>query len=109
MTDKILIKLSDRITEAHTRIQKDFEQLNPVVGLSRGMRAQGIPADAITIDCLKSKKRIILILHDHQQEIVSYQRSFKDQDPSDKFEQVSYDELTAETLYCWIKDYFLES
>ena len=49
---------------------------------------------------------IILILHDHYPEIVNYQFSFKDVDPDDEFEQIAFAELTADTLYGWIRDYF---
>lgn len=106
LTDKPLSLLSDAATEAHVRIQADFEDINPVVGVSQKMRSQGIPVDMMTIDCLKSGKRIIVILHDEQPDIVSYQFSFKDQDPEGKFEIIQLSELTAQTLYEWIKSYF---
>ncbi len=93
-------------TDAHTRIQQDFKDIDPVVGVSQKMRATGIPADAMTIDCLKSGKRIILILHDQQPGIINYQLSFKDQDPGEKFEQIPLPELTVQILYEWIKNYF---
>ncbi len=98
--------LSDLATEAHTKIQQDFENINPVVGLSRRMRSVGIPADAMTIDCLKTGKRIIIILHDQNPEIVQYQFSFKAQDPDDVFEETSFDLLTKQVLYEWMRDYF---
>jgi len=106
LTEQHLEKLSDFVTEAHTRIQEDFKDINPVVGLSRKMRSVGIPADAITIDCLKTSKRIILILHDQQPDIVHYQFSFKDKDPDEKFETLEFKNLSAEQLYRWIIDYF---
>ncbi|MEH6466650.1 MAG: hypothetical protein V7722_03385 [Porticoccus sp.] len=106
MTDKPLSLLSDAISEAHVRIQADFEEINPVVGVSQKMRSHGIPVDMVTIDCLKSGKRIIVILHDEQPDIVSYQFSFKAEDPDDKFETIPLSELTAQTLYDWIKSYF---
>jgi hypothetical protein len=98
--------LCDIATDAHTRIQQDFKDINPVVGVSQKMREGGVPADAMTIDCLRSGKRIILVLHDQQAGIVNYQLSFKDQDPGEKFEQIPLNELTAQTLYEWIKNYF---
>jgi len=107
MGDKQLSVISDMATEAHARIQKDFTEINPVVGVSRSMRKTGIPADAMTIDCLKSGKRIILVLHDQQPDIIHYQFSFKDKDPDEKFEAVSIEELTTEKLYEWIHVYFL--
>ena len=106
MSEQSLEVLSDIATEAHTRIQQDFEDINPVVGLSRGMRSIGIPADAMTIDCLKTGKRIIIILHDHQPEILQYQFSYKALDPGEKFETLQFSKLTAQIMYDWIKDYF---
>jgi len=106
LSEKPLEILSDLATEAHTRIQQDFEDINPVIGLSQGMRSIGIPADAMTIDCLKTGKRIIIVLHDHQPEILQYQFSFKAQDPGENFETLILKELTAQILYDWMSDYF---
>lgn len=106
MTDQPLSILSDVAAEAHARIQADFEDINPVVSVSQKMRTQGIPVDAMTIDCLKTGKRIILILHDEQPDIVRYQFSFKDKDPGNKFEIIQLSNLTTQTLYEWIKTYF---
>tara|TARA_R110001592_G_scaffold175466_5_gene414725 strand:+ start:49240 stop:49572 length:333 start_codon:yes stop_codon:yes gene_type:complete len=101
-----LATLSDVVTAAHTRIQQACENINPVVGVNRGMRAQGIPADAMTIDCLVTGKRILLILHDLQTDTVRYQFTLKDQDPADVFETIQLSELTSSVLYEWMKSYF---
>lgn len=109
MSHKHLKTLCDLTTAAHTRIQQNFKTLDPVVGVSQKMRATGIPVDAMTIDCLKSGKRIIIILHDQQPEIISYQFSFKDKDPDAQFEQISIAEFKEETVYNWMKAYFLNA
>lgn len=106
MSEILLEKLSDLATDAHTRIQQDFIEINPIIGVSRGMRSIGIPADAMTIDCLKTGKRIIIVLHDHQPDVIQYQFSFKKDDPGDQFEQLKADELTDQIIYDWIKNYF---
>ena len=106
MTEKRLKTLCDLVSEVHTQIQKDFKEINPVVGVSQKMRKMGVPADAMTIDCLKSNKRIILVLHDQQPEVINYQFTFKDEDPSDEFEQIKFSELTFQKIYDWIKSYF---
>lgn len=79
------------------------------MGAAQKMRDVGVPADAMTIDCLKSSKRIILVLHDKQPEIVSYQFSFKNEEPSNEFKQMEFRELTFEKVYDWIKNYFSTS
>lgn len=106
MSKKILEIVSDLASEAHAKIQKDFTDINPVVGLNLGMRNVGIPADAITIDCLRTGKRIIIVLHDQQPDVVQYQFSYKAQDPDDKFETLSISDLSIQTFYNWMKDYF---
>lgn len=106
MSEKELEILSNIVTEAHSRIQQDFEHINPIVGLSRGMRSVGIPADAMTIDCLKSGKRIIIILHDLQPEVLQYQFSFKSEDPAEEFLTLPFKELTNQVLYDWMQEYF---
>lgn len=106
MSQTPLEMLADRASEAHCKIQQDFEHINPVVGLNRGMRKVGIAADAMTIDCLKSGKRIIIILHDDEPESVQYQFSFKAQDPDEQFQQITFNKLTAAKIYQWISEYF---
>ena len=106
LTETHLEILCDITTEAHTRIQQDFQDINPIVGVSKNMRKNGVPADAMTIDCLKTGKRIIIVLHDHNPDIINYQFSFRDKDPDSKFEQLPFKELTSTQIYDWIKIYF---
>jgi len=103
---KRLEKLCELATESHARVQQDFADINPMIGVNRRMRDMGVPADAVTIDHSKSNRRIILVLHDHYPEIVNVQFSFKDSDPGDDFEQHPFSELSADTLYDWIRGYF---
>ena len=109
MLSKSLALLSDTATEAHARIQQDFKHMDPIVGVNQSMRSSGVPADLMTRDCLKSGKRIIMILHDQQPDIISYQFSYKDKDPGEDFERIQLSELTSKTLYGWMKDYFITS
>lgn len=109
MTDKNLKTLCDNATQAHTRIKQDFKEIDPIVGVSQKMRESGIAADVMTIDCLRSGKRIILILHDQQPDIISYQFTFKAQDPAEQFEQVPLVEVSADKVYDWMKSYFSQT
>lgn len=106
MSAPLLETLSDVASEAHFRIQQDFATINPVIGVSQAMRRGGIPADAMTIDCLASKKRIIIILHDGEPENVLHQFSFIEQDPADDFIRTPASELSTDMLYGWMKEYF---
>jgi len=105
MSHKYLHQLCDIATDAHTRFHQEIDAINVVVGVSQNMRDAGVPADVITIDCLQNKKRIILILHDQQPELISYQFSRLDSDPEDDFNHVSFGELTAELILDWMKSY----
>lgn len=106
MTDDKLKEISDRITNAHTRIQQDFASINPVVGVNRQMRAAGIPADAMTIDCLKTNKRILVVFHDEQADLAYFQFGIRDQDPGPSFETLAYAELTEQQFYDWMVEQF---
>jgi hypothetical protein len=109
VTDKSLAQLSDQVTEAHQQIQAQFKEIDPIVGVSRKMRDLGIPADAMTIDCLRSGKRIIIILHDQMPETLRYQFSFKAEDPADEFLEMNIADVTSAVLFDWMKGYFLDS
>lgn len=106
MTSEPLKLLSDLITDAHARIQQAHADINPVVGLRRGMREKGIPADAMTIDCLRSGKRIVLILHDQQPGVLIYQFTLKDTDSDAPYQQTALEGLGVEILFEWMRDYF---
>jgi len=106
LTTKHLSILCDIATEAHTRIQQEFKEINPIVGVNQSMRKSGVPADVMTIECLRTDKRIVIVLHDQQQDIINYQFCFRNKDPEDKYEQIQFTELTTQKLFDWMKDYF---
>lgn len=106
MADIRLKQLCDNATEAHTRIKQDFKEIDPIIGVSQKMRESGIAADVMTIDCLRTGKRIILILHDQQPDIISYQFTFKEQDPAEQFMHAPFADVSSIQLYDWMKNYF---
>ncbi|MEQ3637429.1 hypothetical protein [Alcanivorax sp.] len=106
MSEQSLEALSDMVTAAHTRIQQTYEHINPVIGVRRGMRDVGIPADAMTIDCLQTRGRILLILHDEQLGVLLYQFANMDAEAGDDFQRMGLAEVSAETLFLWMEDYF---
>jgi len=106
LTNNRLEALCEIASESHARIQADFADINPLVGINQKMREMGIPADVVTIDHLSGNRRIILVLHDHYPEIVHVHFSFKDTDPEEAAEQIRFDQVTADKLYTWIRDYF---
>ncbi|BBB26159.1 hypothetical protein [Amphritea japonica] len=107
MTHKNLHKLCDIVTDAHTSFQVEIADIDPIVGVSQNMRANGVPADALTIDCLKNDRRIILILHDAHPDVINYQFAWRNKDPENGFTEVSFDEVTADKVLDWMKSYFV--
>ncbi|EDY86885.1 conserved hypothetical protein [gamma proteobacterium HTCC5015] len=106
MSEDPLKALSEIASDAHARIQEKHEHINPVVGVRRGMRDAGIPADVMTIDCLVTRKRINLILHDGQPGVLLYQYITLKEEAGDDFESIAFSEMDAQTLVQWMEDYF---
>ena len=104
--DDPLKALSDIASDAHTRIQAAHEHINPVLEVRRGMRDSGIPADVMTIDCLRTRRRITLILHDNQPGVLLYQFVTIDDEVGDEFQGMALSEVSAQTLVDWMQDYF---
>ncbi|MCA6062927.1 hypothetical protein [Thalassolituus marinus] len=101
-----LLSLSEIASDAHLRIQQDFADINPVIGVMQGMRRMGIPADVMSIDCLQTRKRILIVLHDEHPGLIQYQYTLMDQDPGDDYQAVSSTDFSADVLYRWISEYF---
>ncbi len=106
MSEDPLKPLSDMASEAHTRIQQAYEHINPVVAVRRGMRDMGIPADAMTIDCLRARRRIMLVLHDQVPGMLLYQFITIEQEAGDQFSQMPLSDVETDTLFSWMEDYF---
>jgi len=106
MSEDPLKTLSDMASDAHARIQAAHQHINPVVEVRRGMRDSGIPADVMTIDCLRTRRRITLILHDGQPGMVLYQFVTMDDEVGNDFKQVPLSDMDVGTLFDWMQDYF---
>lgn len=94
---------------AHVSIQRDYKDIDPLIGVSQNMRASGIPADVMTVDCLRTRRRIIFILHDHQPDTLSYQFTEMDSDPASEFQHLLVAEMSEKKFYDWVTDYFKPS
>jgi hypothetical protein len=104
--NKAITSIYELVTQAHAYIQQNYSDIDPVVSVNTQMRNRGVPADVMTIDCLKTGKRILLIFHDEQADMVSYQFCFKDKDPYDAFESIDLKQVTAKQLYDWMVLHF---
>lgn len=106
MSEDPLKALSDMASDAHARIQATHEHINPVVEVRRGMRDAGIPADVMTIDCLRTRRRITLILHDERPGYLLYQFVTIKDEVGEEFQQMPLPEVSTRTLFDWMQDYF---
>lgn len=106
MHEDPLKTLSGLASDAHTRIQAAHQQINPVIEVRRSMRDAGIPADVMTIDCLRTRRRITLVLHDHQPGVLLYQFIIIEDEVGNEFQQRMLDDTSVETLFEWMQDYF---
>ncbi len=98
--------LADRVSEAHARIQAAHQHINPVVEVRRSMRDGGIPADVVTLDCMRTRRRITLILHDQQPGFLLYQFVTLEDEVSVEFKQMALSGVTSDLLFDWMQDYF---
>ncbi|MEH6567094.1 MAG: hypothetical protein V7756_17360 [Halopseudomonas sp.] len=98
--------LSDLVSDAHAQIQAAHQHINPVVEVRQSMRDAGIPADLITLDCLRTQRRITLILHDQQPGMVLYQLVTREEEVGGEFKQMPLAEMSSATLFDWMQDYF---
>ncbi len=106
MSEDPLKALSDLASEAHARIQQAHEHINPVVEVRQGMRDSGIPADVMTIDCLRTRRRIVLILHDEYPGTLLVEFITMDEEAGGPFRHMALSEVGADTLFDWMQDYF---
>ncbi|WP_347332461.1 hypothetical protein [Marinimicrobium locisalis] len=106
MSEDPLKALSDMASDAHARIQATHELINPVVEVRRKMRDAGIPADVMTIDCLRTLRRINLILHDQQPGVLLYQFITIEDEVRDDFQSMAFSQVNTQTLYEWMETYF---
>lgn len=96
------------LTEMMTNVADQIKltlNVTLLVGISHKLRAMGIPADTITIDCLKSNKRILIVLHDQQPYTVNYQYMFVGTDPNNEFVQIDNENFSEESLFSIIANY----
>lgn len=106
MSEDPLKSLSDMASDAHARIQAAHEHINPVVEVRRSMRDSGIPADVMTIDCLRSRRRITLILHDEHPGVLLYQFITIEDEVGEQFQQMLLADISTQVLFDWIQEYF---
>ena len=60
-----LKQLSEIIAQANDNFYQRNKNINTLMGImDKTLRQQGMPADAITIDCITLDKKIVFLVHD---------------------------------------------
>lgn len=88
MTPKLKV-LSELVAKANDMLYDKVDDIDTLMGImDKTLRAQGIKADAITIDCIALDKKIVLLLHDDNPDRVSVALGNKE---GDIYETSEYD------------------
>jgi len=67
-----LQNLSEIVARANDMLYDKFDDIDTLMGImDKTLRNQGVKADAITIDCIALDKKIVILLHDDQPDVVS--------------------------------------
>jgi len=70
--NKILDELSEVVAKANDLFYQKHDSIDTLMGImDKTLRAQGMKADAITIDCVKLDKKVVLLIHDEKPDRVS--------------------------------------
>ncbi len=76
---EFLNTLSEIVAKANDLFYERNKSVDTLMGImDKTLRKQGIPADAITIDCVAMDKKIVLVLHDSKPELVDIALGNKD-------------------------------
>ncbi|GAA0819979.1 hypothetical protein GCM10009111_24750 [Colwellia asteriadis] len=64
-------QLAEEVAKANDAFYAKYQHVDTLMGImDKTLRQQGISADAITIDCVALDKKIVLLVHDNQPEVV---------------------------------------
>lgn len=104
--DAKVYPLSDLAQLAQAQVQAEYQNIDPVIGVSHNLRKAGFTADTLTIENIKNDKRILMVLHDHKPGIVDYEFGQASQDPSFNFKEITIEDLTQQKFYQWMMEVF---
>ena len=76
-----LKSLSQIVANANDLFCSKFDDVDTLIGImDKTLRNQGMKADAITIDCVSMKKKIVVLIHDDRPSFVEIALGNKDGD-----------------------------
>lgn len=101
--DAKVYDLSEVAKLAQADIQAAYPDVDPIIGISHNLRNAGFAADTLTIDNRANDTRIIMIFHDHKQELVDYEFASISKDPTFEFTEIALAQLTQAKLFEMMK------
>ncbi len=106
MNDR-LTALSDIVAQANDKFSDRNKGIDTLMGImDKALRQQGMPADAISIDCPAQNKKIVLLLHDDKPDSVNVTLGDKS-GVIHSSKQVLLAELTVEQMLCILEENLL--
>jgi hypothetical protein len=76
-----LKNLSEIVAKANDLFCSKFDNVDTLMGImDKKLRNQGMKADAITIDCVSQKSKIVVLIHDDRPKVVEIALGNKDGD-----------------------------
>jgi hypothetical protein len=108
MHDK-LKQVSEIIAKANDSFYERNKKTDTLMGImDKVLRKQGMPADAITIDCLKIDKKIVFLLHDAKPNTINIALGNKAGEIDSSYD-VELSQLCEESALALMEDAFLKS
>ena len=76
-----LKNLSEIVASANDLFSEKYTHIDTIIGImDKTLRNQGMKADAVTIDCITLKKKIVMLTHDDTPDMVKIALGNKDGD-----------------------------
>lgn len=101
--------MSEVVASAVDLFSIKFNNIGPIMGLiDKGLRKQGVEADAVTIDCIALDKKIVILIHDDKPDVVGIALGNKDGDVYSTSDHAIVD-ISEDFILETMEDYFVLS
>lgn len=102
-----LKSISEMVAKASDLFSSKFDKVDTLMGImDKTLRNQGMKADAITIDCISQKKKIVVLIHDDKPDVVEVALGNKEGDIYSSDEYVM-NELSETVIFGIMKTNFI--
>jgi len=102
-----LIYISEIVAKANDQFASKFNKIETLMGImDKALRNNGMPADAITIECTSQNKKIVVLIHDEKPDIVEVALGNKAGEIHSSFEY-AFNELSDAVILAVMEKNFL--